>query len=356
MWGRATMELLPRLALWAGVRLMPGLTLTGRGLKIKPSDNIEMLRALSRDPLVIKATRVDTIYGLVDLMDAALASAPLLDAPMLVMYGAKDEIVPQAPIRRFVAQPAAPMPPPRAGSPGTRTATTCCCAISKARSSSPMSRAGSSHPARRCPRAPTAVRRRPSCTAPASCRWTAADPCSPWSILQLLVLLMLANGTPVVAKKILGDRFSYPLDGDLRFVDGRPLFGRSKTIRGVVLAVLVTTAGAPLIGLELEIGLAGRQLAPWPVTSSRALSKRRLDLPPSSRASGLDQVPEALFPLLACRNLLSLTMADIGVRVGLFFIGEVVLSRAALLRSPARSPVLAAAQPQVMQGNFRAGS
>ncbi len=27
----------------------------------------------------------------------------LLDAPMLVMYGAKDEVVPKAPIRRFVA-------------------------------------------------------------------------------------------------------------------------------------------------------------------------------------------------------------------------------------------------------------
>ena len=102
VWGRATMDLLPRLALWGGVRLMPGLTVTGRGLEIKPSDNIAMLRALSRDPLVIKETRVDTIYGLVDLMDAALDSAPLLDVPLLVMYGAKDEIVPKTPIRRFV--------------------------------------------------------------------------------------------------------------------------------------------------------------------------------------------------------------------------------------------------------------
>src|SRR5436309_4039446 len=92
VWGRATMGLLPRLALWGGVRLMPRLTLTGRGLKIKPSDNIEMLRALSRDPLVIKETRVDTIYGLVDLMDAALDSAPVLEAPLLGMHGAKDEI------------------------------------------------------------------------------------------------------------------------------------------------------------------------------------------------------------------------------------------------------------------------
>jgi alpha-beta hydrolase superfamily lysophospholipase len=102
VWGRPTMDLLPRLALWAGVRLMPGLTLTGRGLKIKPSDNIAMLRALGRDPLVIHATRVDTIYGLVDLMDAALASGARLDIPLFVMYGARDEIVPRAPIRRFV--------------------------------------------------------------------------------------------------------------------------------------------------------------------------------------------------------------------------------------------------------------
>ena len=102
VWGRATMDLLPRLALWGGVRLMPGLTLTGRGLEKRPSDNIAMLRALARDPLVIKETRVDTIYGLVDLMDAALDEAPFLETPLLVMYGAKDEIVPQAPIRRFV--------------------------------------------------------------------------------------------------------------------------------------------------------------------------------------------------------------------------------------------------------------
>jgi acylglycerol lipase len=102
VWGRATMDLLPRLALWGGVRLMPGLTLTGRGLEKKPSDNIAMLRALSRDPLVIKETRVDTIYGLVGLMDAALDAAPRLDVPLLVMYGAKDEIVPKTPIQRFV--------------------------------------------------------------------------------------------------------------------------------------------------------------------------------------------------------------------------------------------------------------
>ena len=108
--------------------------------------------------------------------------------------------------------------------------------------------------------------------------------------------------------------------------NGRPLFGRSKTIRGVVLAVLVTTAGAPLIGLGWKTGfLVGSFAMAGDLASS--FSKRRRKLPPSSRASGLDQVPESLFPLLACRNLLSLAAADIAVCVVMFFIGEVVLSR-----------------------------
>jgi CDP-2,3-bis-(O-geranylgeranyl)-sn-glycerol synthase len=147
-----------------------------------------------------------------------------------------------------------------------------------------------------------------------------------WPILQLLTLLVLANGTPVVAKKILGERLAYPLDGGVEFVDGRPLLGRSKTMRGVVLAVLVTTAGAPLVGLEWVVGFLVGSLAMAGDLLSSFL-KRRMALPPSSRASGLDQLPEALLPLLACRNLLSLTMADIATGVGLFFIGEVLLSR-----------------------------
>ena len=148
----------------------------------------------------------------------------------------------------------------------------------------------------------------------------------PWPILQLLVLLMLANGTPLIAKKILDERLAYPLDGGVEFLDGRPLFGRSKTIRGVVLAVLVTTAGAPLIGLDWGIGaLVGSLAMAGDLVSS--FLKRRMALPPSSRASGLDQLPEALFPLLVCRNPLSLTIADIGVTAALFFIGEVLLSR-----------------------------
>lgn len=147
-----------------------------------------------------------------------------------------------------------------------------------------------------------------------------------YSILQLLFLLLLANGTPIVAKKVLRDRYSNPLDGNLRFFDGRPFFGRSKTVRGVLLAILVTTVSAPAIGLSWSAGfLVGAFAMLGDLVSSFA--KRRLDMPPSSRASGLDQIPEALFPLLACRDLLSLSAIDIAVCVAVFFIGEVLLSR-----------------------------
>ncbi len=144
-------------------------------------------------------------------------------------------------------------------------------------------------------------------------------------ILQLLVLLTLANGTPVVINRFLGRRLSYPIDGGVRFVDGKPLLGSSKTIRGVLFSVLVTAAGASLAGLEWNVGAVLGSVAMAGDLFSSFL-KRRMGLPAGSRATGLDQVPESLFPLLACRHTLSLTALDIAVTVALFFVGEVVLS------------------------------
>jgi len=97
VWARSTLPLSHRFGLWIGAHTLPWLKLSGRGLKIQASDNIEMLRELGRDPLVIKETRIDAIHGLVDLMDAALAAAPRIETRMLLLYGAKDEVVPKAP-------------------------------------------------------------------------------------------------------------------------------------------------------------------------------------------------------------------------------------------------------------------
>ena len=94
VWGWQAMPVLQRSALWLAAHSAPGQTLTGDGLEITPSDNIEMLRALGRDPLVIKATRIDAMFGLTNLMESALLSSRQLTLPALILYGENDDIIP----------------------------------------------------------------------------------------------------------------------------------------------------------------------------------------------------------------------------------------------------------------------
>jgi alpha-beta hydrolase superfamily lysophospholipase len=95
VWGRQIMNPFYRAMLWFGAHTMPWNLATGSSLGIWPSDNIEMLSALGRDPLVIKRTRIDAISGLVDMMDAGLAAAPRIKVPALVLYGQKDALIPR---------------------------------------------------------------------------------------------------------------------------------------------------------------------------------------------------------------------------------------------------------------------
>ncbi len=146
------------------------------------------------------------------------------------------------------------------------------------------------------------------------------------AVAQLLALLAIANTAPIVGKRLCGARFAAPLDGGLLFFDGRPLFGPSKTFRGIVLAVLTASLCAPLIGLEWRTGaMIGSFAMLGDLFSS--FVKRRMKRPSSSKATGLDQVPESLFPALACRNMLSLSAIDIVSCVLLFFVGEIVFAR-----------------------------
>ena len=109
VWGWRTMPLWQQSALWLAAHIAPGSKVSGEGLDIIASDNIEMLRALGRDPLVIKQSRIDTIFGLTSLMDAALIASSGLTIPGLILYGEKDEIIPALPVCRMLN--ALPGPP-----------------------------------------------------------------------------------------------------------------------------------------------------------------------------------------------------------------------------------------------------
>src|SRR6516225_8111296 len=148
----------------------------------------------------------------------------------------------------------------------------------------------------------------------------------PLRIVEFLLLLAIANGTPVVIKRLLGDFLAHPLDGGRTFVDGRPLFGSSKTIRGVATSMVATAAFAPVFGVTLTTGLVIALGAMGGDLLSSFL-KRRMGYASSSRALGVDQIPESLLPAVICKNLLGLSLADIVFVVAIFFLGEIVMSR-----------------------------
>ena len=140
------------------------------------------------------------------------------------------------------------------------------------------------------------------------------------------MLLTVANGTPVIAAKILGNNSALPLDGNVTLSDGRPLFGSSKTLRGVLLSILLTTACAPLIGLDWKVGSVVALTAMIGDLFS-SFVKRRLGMDNSSQFTGLDQIPESLLPLLVCMFLLPLTALDVVIATVIFFVGALIVSR-----------------------------
>lgn len=104
VWARSLMPWYQQALLWTMARVAPSMSLTGRGLGVQASDNIEMLRALGRDPAVIKKTRVDAIHGVANLMDLALARSVGLDVNTLLLYGERDEVIPREPILNVLKQ------------------------------------------------------------------------------------------------------------------------------------------------------------------------------------------------------------------------------------------------------------
>ncbi|MFY0990483.1 lysophospholipase [Halomonas sp. C05BenzN] len=105
VWGLETMPWYQRLGLRAAATLFPGLTLSSqitRRLGIRPTDDPEVMRAMLDDPLIQRRARVDTLYGLSQLMDAASRAGERLPPPSLLLYGEQDQVIPPEPICRLL--------------------------------------------------------------------------------------------------------------------------------------------------------------------------------------------------------------------------------------------------------------
>ena len=143
--------------------------------------------------------------------------------------------------------------------------------------------------------------------------------------LKLLLLILIANGVPLVAASLCGDWGARPLDGGRTLADGYRLLGNSKTWRGAVLAPLATGLAAPPLLLPMGVGILVGVGAMLGDLLSGCL-KGRFGMASSSRSLGLDQIPEALLPLLLVAASLELSWTAIGLTVAGFVVAELALS------------------------------
>ena len=144
--------------------------------------------------------------------------------------------------------------------------------------------------------------------------------------LEILLLIFVANGVPVIASGLLNRRFEVPLDMGVRLPDGQPLFGSSKTLRGLLLSLPLTAIVAELIGLSFTLGLT---VALWAMLGDLLSSfiKRRLGMASGSQALGLDQLFESLLPLLAVAGPLTISATEIMATVITFAVLELLISQ-----------------------------
>jgi len=142
---------------------------------------------------------------------------------------------------------------------------------------------------------------------------------------QALILLLAANGAPVLATLVLGKRWAWPVDFGYTLRDDKRLLGDSKTWRGVCSGILITATVAMLFDLHLIIGAVFGMLTMLGDCVSSFI-KRRLGYSPSSHARGLDTVPESLLPTLFLKQQLGLGLTDILLLVLVFFLFEEFIS------------------------------
>lgn len=142
---------------------------------------------------------------------------------------------------------------------------------------------------------------------------------------KLILLLLMANAAPVLAQNVLGDRWARAVDGNVHLADGRPLLGKSKTWRGLLAALLSCALLGPALGFGLGFSLmfAAASMLGDMLSS---FSKRRLGLAASARATGLDQIPESLLPMLLGMAWLDYGFGTVLLSVLVFSLLDVWLS------------------------------
>jgi CDP-archaeol synthase len=139
-------------------------------------------------------------------------------------------------------------------------------------------------------------------------------------------LIVAANLAPIIGQRLLRNRFASPLDCGSHFLDGRPLLGPSKTWRGYLFSILITSGCAWVESLDVTTGLVFSLIALLG-DSVTSFIKRRVGLVSGGHAPGLDQVLESLLPLLMVQPKYDLALSGILGVVIAFIILDLIFWR-----------------------------
>ncbi|MEJ2689490.1 MAG: CDP-archaeol synthase [Deltaproteobacteria bacterium] len=128
------------------------------------------------------------------------------------------------------------------------------------------------------------------------------------SLLYPLLFLLWCNFLPPLATLTFGRHFDIAIDGGLRLLDGEPLFGPHKTVRGILAALLGSLIFIPFLATYswFDIPLAALFVCLGDLTSS--FIKRRLHRASGHESPLLDQIFEGLLPVLYLTVRSSLTI------------------------------------------------
>ncbi len=144
-------------------------------------------------------------------------------------------------------------------------------------------------------------------------------------IVELLLLIIIANAAPVILSYLFHHRPSLPVDFGIDFFDKKPFLGDNKTWRGLLSSLIITALAAKLLGLGYITGL---QLASLAMAGDLLSSfiKRRINQQPGAQFLILDQLPEALLPAWFLMDSFELELMQVMVVVTGFIIIERGLS------------------------------
>lgn len=139
-------------------------------------------------------------------------------------------------------------------------------------------------------------------------------------IIKVTFFLWWIHFIPPLLSVMMGSKWNLPVDLDYPFIDGKPILGKHKTIRGVVGSIIGSATVAPAFGWSIFEGFI---LALAGVIGDLLTSfiKRRLNKPSGTIIPLLDQIPEGLLPLLLLKQWNQITLFLLVVILVIFSLG-----------------------------------